>query len=178
MRIEKSTTTIPAVTSGETVKKNSEIRIDFVNNSETTNNAIKQKEEEIINLVLEMLDLEDNFLKPTIIEKNGKLYLQLSRDRADKNRLDQKGDFKMSMIKYKLRLHDNVISKNNDIKYITESYSDKGFDDRAIVQGYSMIIPLEELGQNQRWFDFLTTNPDKIKTLVQEYLKLTNNSRQ
>ena len=37
-----------------------------------------------------------------------------------------------------------------------------------------MIIPLEALGQNQKWFDIFTTNPDKIKDLTQKLQELVN----
>ena len=168
--VTKSTTS----TATEQTKKKDDVQIDFNNNSNVVSQKIKQTKEDIINLILEMLDLEDNFLTPSIIEKNGKFYLQLSRDRADVDRPEQRNDFRMSAIKYNLRLHDNVIDDNNDIKYITESYSDKGLDNRTIEQGYSMIIPLEALGQNQKWFDIFTTNPDKIKDLTQKLQGLVN----
>ena len=168
--VTKSTTS----TATEQTKKKDDVQINFSKDTDIKTQTIKQTKEDIINLILEMLDLEDNFLTPSIIEKDGKLYLQLSRDRADKDRPEQRNDFRMSAIKYNLRLHDNVIDDNNDIKYITESYSDKGLDNRTIEQGYSMIIPLEALGQNQKWFDIFTTEHDKLKDLVQKLQELVN----
>lgn len=104
--------------------------------------------------VTKLLDLKDNFLKASVVEQNGKVYLKLSRAQNDKVRSDERHDFSMSAIKDKLGIKDGIIKQNNNLKDITgrDLYEESG--SATLERGKSIMIPLSELGQDFSWYQF------------------------
>lgn len=104
--------------------------------------------------VTELLDLKDNFIRTSVINKDGKVYLKLSRPQNDKTRSKERHDFSTSAIKSKLGLKDGVIKQHNNLKDITGRDLNEESGSATIEPGKSMLIPLSELGQNFSWYQF------------------------
>ncbi len=117
--------------------------------------------------VTKLLDLKDNFLKASVVEQNGKVYLKLSRAQNDKVRSDERHDFSMSAIKDKLGIKDGVIKQNNNLKDITgrDLYEESG--SATLERGKSIMIPLSELGQD---FSFWQIGRKDLVEYVKNYM--------
>ena len=118
-----------------------------INPSENTpiNNTFEAKE--IKEYVKKSLNLEDDFLKPSIIEENGKYFLKLSRDANDKLRAEQRHQFNMGAIKRRLGIEDGVLNEHNNLADVTGRKLYANSDSGTIECGKSLKIPLEDLGQ-------------------------------
>lgn len=130
--------------------------------------AKKKAEEELKNKILELLNLEDNFLKPSIVSYKQRFCLKLTRPANDKLRGDQRGDFQMGAIKSKLGVKDGVISDFNDMEDITGRPNLAHSDGATIEAGKSLLIPLGELGKDYPFYRFWNND---LSEYVQKYLK-------
>lgn len=118
--------------------------------------------------ILNLLDLEDNFLNVSFLKKeDGIMYLKLTRPADDKRRPEMRREFSNGAIKEKLGLKDNVLRDNNNLKDVTGRPNLDESSGATIEPGKSMLIPLSKLGENFKWYHF---GKNDIKDYVQKFL--------
>lgn len=164
-------TTSPASEVKETSQKN--IHIYETQKKQTLNDELKRKEAEnqLLNQVSMELDLDDNFIIPTIVKKDGKNFVRLKRLENDKIRSDKRQSFNMGALKKKLGINDGILTQYNNLADATGRSLYTNSDSGTLEPGKFVDIPIEELGQAVNMApDFLASIVfKKLRQAVENY---------
>ena len=150
IRVNEVTQASNNVSVSETKETSSkDIQIYESQNKQTKEIQAKRKEaaEKLEAQIVLELDLEDNFIVPKIIEKDGKHFVRLKRPDNDKLRPNLRQDFNMGAIKKKLGIDDGVLNKYNDLGDVTGRSLYENSDGGVMEAGKYIDVPLEELGK-------------------------------
>lgn len=158
-----------------TSEKNSTQEILTFSNNSNDNASVNNTYEaqELNEYVRKSLDLEDDFLEPSIIKENGTYYLKLSRAADDKLRAEQRQQFNMCAIKRSLGVEDGILNEHNNLADVTGRKLYANSDSGTIECGKSLKIPLKDLGQTS-WYKVTHIFSTDITDYVENFLKENN----
>lgn len=157
------TTKTGNITENPKASNNGSIIKTNVNNEDVNINSnpaknLTQKVNEVIGVT---------YLNSSVIEENGIKYLVIARNENDKYDPAKRAESSLGVLKTKLGIPDNIISKYNDSK---ESTNRPRWSDGATIEpGHSIKIPLDTIGTKKGVRAFLNSNLyENLRNLAKE----------